>query len=325
MSQIVLQPSGSREAVEHYGNTITQPVKLSEVKSKLDPKITKFLYSIFPNGQVPMWGVTPGGSGANVTKWERVEPGAVVLFAGGSKIFGSGVVVTKFHSRALAKHLWGTDEESGMTWEYMYALTDIHTLNISYKEFNRAVGYKPKNVIRGINVLDEEKSQAFLDSFDLNPKRVEFPPNPLDIERAAKKLDELDELDKKYEAARRVEQAALRDHLLQGRSKGKCFFCGREFLSGFLHAAHVKKRAECTNKEKRDLRNIGMLNCVFGCDQLYERGYISVDASGQVVKSRKLTNETEKRYMESVVTSTVTVPAGQKQYFAWHLKNKFKK
>ena len=68
-----------------------------------------------------------------------------------------------------------------------------------------------------------------------------------------------------------------------------------------------------------------MLNCVFGCDQLYERGYISVDASGQVVKSRKLTNETEKRYMESIVTTTVNVPADQKQYFAWHLKNKFKK
>ena len=113
MSQIVLQPSGSRAAVEHYGNTITKPVKLSEVKSKLDPKLTKFLYSLFPNGQVPMWGVTPGGSGANVTKWERVEPGAVVLFAGGSEIFGSGVVVTKFHNRALAKHLWGADEESG--------------------------------------------------------------------------------------------------------------------------------------------------------------------------------------------------------------------
>jgi len=124
---------------------------------------------------------------------------------------------------------------------------------------------------------------------------------------------------------RRVEQAALREHLLQGQSKGKCFFCGRNFHSNFLHAAHVKKRAECTKKEKRDLRNIGMLNCVFGCDQLYERGYISVDPSGQVVKSRKLTSETEKRYMESIVASTVTVSALQQQYFAWHLKNKFKK
>ena len=47
MSQIILQPSGSRAAVEHYGNTITEPVKLSEVKSKLDPKLTKFLYSLF--------------------------------------------------------------------------------------------------------------------------------------------------------------------------------------------------------------------------------------------------------------------------------------
>jgi len=149
--------------------------------------------------------------------------------------------------------------------------------------------------------------------------------NPPNFECAVKKLDELDELDKKCEAARRVEQKVLRNYLLQGQSNGKCFFCGREFLEVFLHAAHIKKRAKCTDKEKRDLRNIGMLNCVFGCDQLYEHGYISVDANGKVAKSRKLMNETEKRYMKSVVRSTVTVPVGQRQYFAWHLKNKFEK
>ena len=323
MPQIILQPSGNRQSFELF-NTITTPVKLSEVKSKLDAKLTKFLKSLFPDGLVPMWGITAGTTGSNITKWEKAEPGAVVLIAGGNQIYACGVLAAKFHSKPLAKQIYGLSKE-GMPYEYMYALTEFRELNISTKEFNKAVGYKQRNRIQSFDVLDEEKSQAFLDSFELHPKRSNFPPNPIDVDEAIKKLDELDELDKKYKAAHRVEQAALRGHLLQGQNKGMCFFCERNFHADFLHAAHVKKRAECTNKEKRDLRNIGMLNCVFGCDQLYERGYISVNSTGQVVKSQKLISKTEKEYMESTIASTVTVPSGQKQYFAWHFGKKFKK
>ena len=67
-----------------------------------------------------------------------------------------------------------------------------------------------------------------------------------------------------------------------------------------------------------------MLNCKFGCDELYERGYISVDGTGKVVKSTKLISAIEKQYMNTIIQESVTVNSAQKPYFAWHFQNQFK-
>jgi predicted restriction endonuclease len=266
-----------------------------------------------------MWGVTSGKTGGNQKKWEKVEIGATVLFSAERRIYGCGTVAAKFHNKTLAKTLWDVDP-NGSTWEWMYALAEIRTLNITYEQFNQAVGYKPNNVIQGFNVLDEVKSEAFLSSFDLGNRRIEWPPNPDDLERA---IREFDELDRKFQAVQRLEQGALRNFLLSGRANGECFLCGRTFQAEFLVAAHIKKRAQCTNSEKRDLRNIGMLNCKFGCDELFERGYISVDKSGVVLRSPLLLGPIESAYASEVVLEKVAVPRGSQSYFAWHLKNQF--
>jgi len=74
----------------------------------------------------------------------------------------------------------------------------------------------------------------------------------------------------------RKDQVRLRQTLLNGRSKAPCIICGSVFPEEFLWAAHLKKRSACTEKEKRDHANVAKLMCKFGCDDLYERGYIGV-------------------------------------------------
>ena len=60
----------------------------------------------------------------------------------------------------------------------------------------------------------------------------------------------------------RAEQRELRKRLL---SRGKtCAICGDNFQENLLVAAHIKKRSECTDKEKGDLNNIAMLACKLG-------------------------------------------------------------
>jgi hypothetical protein len=320
MTQIVLQPSADATARAHYADTIYRPVELSDVKAKIPALTLKHLRMLFPDGKIPMWGVTPGVTGGNQSKWEKVELGALVLFSADNKIYGCGVVAAKFHNKALAKHLWGVDS-NGATWEWMYALAEVRSLDISYRDFNKSVGYKLNYVIQGFNVLDETKSQAFMDAFDLHGKRLEWPPNPQDVNRAIK---EFEELDRKFQAVQRVEQSALREHLLHGHKSGNCLLCGRTFHAHFLVAAHIKKRSECTDSQKRDLRNIGMLNCKFGCDELYERGYISVDGQGRVVKSSRLVSPVEREYMNSTVLTQIDVSVSREGYFAWHFQNQFK-
>ena len=80
----------------------------------------------------------------------------------------------------------------------------------------------------------------------------------------------------------RKEQAALRNLLAGDRQQAPCALCGHEYPMGFLVAAHVKKRSLCSDDERRDLRHVAMLACGFGCDALYEAGWITVGADGRV-------------------------------------------
>ena len=81
----------------------------------------------------------------------------------------------------------------------------------------------------------------------------------------------------------RLEQRRLRRALLGSSTHGRCDLCGQVFPAELLVAAHIKGRALCTPAERNDIPNVVMLACVFGCDALYERGYVSVTAEGVVV------------------------------------------
>ncbi|MQS13381.1 hypothetical protein F7Q99_14125 [Streptomyces kaniharaensis] len=86
----------------------------------------------------------------------------------------------------------------------------------------------------------------------------------------------------------RREQPQLRRWLLNNRVDARCALCGETYPAAYLRAAHIKRRAEAAEGERRDLA-IGMLACTFGCDQMFELGDIFVDADG-VIRSR-LTGE----------------------------------
>jgi hypothetical protein len=90
------------------------------------------------------------------------------------------------------------------------------------------------------------------------------------------------ELDGVTQVRVRREQAQLRRLLAGERDRAECALCGDEYPLAFLVAAHVKKRSVCTDTERRDLHHVAMLACAFGCDALYESGWITVDDHGVV-------------------------------------------
>lgn len=69
------------------------------------------------------------------------------------------------------------------------------------------------------------------------------------------------ELDALAQVKVRTEQARLRRLLADGRDSAACALCGDEYPVRFLVAAHVKKRAACTDAERRNLRDVAMLAC----------------------------------------------------------------
>jgi hypothetical protein len=316
-NSIVLQPAGSKSAKEHYFQTVANLVDLQTCDKFLSSEVLNRLILAHPTNKAAMWGVEP--SSVNTNKWNKVSEGNLVLFSSDGRIHTSGVVSTKFNSRELASQLWGTTSD-GNTWSLMYSLDEIRTLNISYLEFNKVVGYEPNYVIQGFNVLDEERSSRFLDHYSLRSERH---PEEITDEEFEEALIGLDgELDRKAVGWHRKEQSKARKRLLKKKAEGRCLICGKEMLAEFLVAAHIKKRSECTDEEKRDIDGVMMLACKFGCDYLFEAGYISVQDK-IVVISEKLIDDNASQYSASINGRQLESTSKQDLYFSWHLSNRF--
>jgi hypothetical protein len=124
----------------------------------------------------------------------------------------------------------------------------------------------------------------------------------------------------------RKEQAQLRSLLAGEREVAKCALCGQAYPMGFLVAAHVKKRAVCSDAERRDLNHVAMLACSFGCDALYESGWITVDENGHV-QSASLEIVPEGSFRDQLQRldglPCAAHSPGSEPYFAWHRTRKF--
>ncbi|MGV9601656.1 hypothetical protein ACWDR1_33855 [Streptosporangium sandarakinum] len=86
-------------------------------------------------------------------------------------------------------------------------------------------------------------------------------------------------------ATQRLEQGKLRRYLLGGRTSAECSLCGRMLPVSYLHVAHIKRREDASDAERRDPA-IVMLACVLGCDALFEQGEVYVDERG-VIRARR--------------------------------------
>jgi hypothetical protein len=156
VAQLIIQPSGGPAALAHYADSIGSPVDLQAHADLLSGHLG-VLRRLYPSGRAPMWGVTPGMRGTNVTKYNRSEPGDVVLFTGSRRAFAAAVMTYKLHSPELARRIWGEDE-NGQTWENIYFLDDVWQVDIPYELINRPAGYRPEYNHLGFNVLGEEAS-----------------------------------------------------------------------------------------------------------------------------------------------------------------------
>lgn len=136
-------------------------------------------------------------------------------------------------------------------------------------------------------------------------------------------IDQAD-LDRDCISKARKEQAFLRAHLLKGSVTGRCVICNHIFPLDMLVAAHLKMRSACKTSERKDIDNVVALMCKIGCDDLYERGYISVD-SGRVVSNKA---KTATAHLSEVIASieglAVSNWTASAYYYDWHRENNAK-
>jgi len=316
--QLVLQPCGDSDAVEHYVDTIENPVSLSRILPFLSASDQEAVRRTFSDA-VAVWGVTPGKTGGNATKWERIELGDTALLYRDRRFFFKGTVAFKVHSVELAKELWQTRAD-GATWEYAFFLTDLEPVDIPVERFNSAAGYKLNNIIQGFNVLPPDRSEHVLDALELGPNIGATLPSASEVERARRRLEELAaDMNLPITAYRRAEQESLRTILLGGKQTERCAICARHLPVDLLVTGHIRPRHSCSPEQRRDLANV-MAVCLLGCDALFENGYVTVDDSGRI-----RTEESAKAHPHLATAAQALEGsacnawnANSAQYFAWH-------
>jgi hypothetical protein len=247
-----------------------------------------------------------------------MTPGDLVLFYLDDRRFQNLLtLVYKTHNKQLAKHLWGTEvTERGetRTWEYVFFLDSPREIDIPYKTLRAVADYGPAESLPWLEVLSPDKSADVISHF-----KLQLPDLQQQYAEITRDIDSLGELDQRRESVVRKEQAFLRAHLFGRSANGNCGICGREFPVDLLVAAHVKRRADCSDEEKRDYRHNVIPMCKFGCDDLFERGYLAVQ-DGKVRAGRTTSPvKTVRDYVTWCQGKACQYwSAESAQYFNWH-------
>lgn len=274
MSGLVFLPCRANQAKLNYAATVAKQVPISEFASQMTTSFAD-LSAAASNGSAHFWGVAPRANGAEPNSWSRVEAGDYVAFTANKRIFTVGTVVRKFQDKALANVLWKNPTQGSASFEYLMVLDDVHKVDVDVTALLRYAGMK-KDSPQDFWALKEEAGSLALDflglqqNFGMNgPTAPVFPSGPTDRQATV---------------AQRAEQRQLADYVMS-RSGNVCALCGRDFHRGFLVTAHIKLRANCSETERLDYDNVAMAACKLGCDALYEAGFVSVDAAGNIIPS----------------------------------------
>jgi len=153
--QVILQPSASRSAQKNFGTTVEIFTDLEEISHLISDEEYNLLSKDGQN-YLGFWGVR------NVppTTWNRIKPGALVLFFANKTAFAACRLGNKIKNQKLAEHFWeGKGTES---FKYMYSIVEGTEIDIPQSFINKSLGYKENFVVQGFQVLDHEKSSLLL-------------------------------------------------------------------------------------------------------------------------------------------------------------------
>ena len=317
--RVAIQPCGDSTARQHYVDTIQNLITAERIRSFLSADQLSVFNACF-DGPVAVWGVTNGKNGSNRRKWEKLRAGDVALLYRDKRIFSYGRVAMTLCNAPLARNLWSAMPD-GSTWENMYFFAELQEIEIPIDRYNKALGYKPENIVQGFNVYEGEKANILLSLLEVDDTQVESEESTSsDPAELQKRLIELQGLDLPSASTARKEGGIFRRHLFGKGASAACHLCGRVLPVDLLVAAHIKRRSSASDQERRNLK-IVMSACRLGCDELFEKNYIHVGATGSIEINDLLTSITGdlKSYAQTLLGKVcLAFNTDTADFFQWH-------
>lgn len=230
-----------------------------------------------------VWAPLAHETGGSIPSWDRMDdarPGDLVIHYANGFVRGFSIVVA--HARLEQRpYDGGTWNNDGRILEVDFVALDIPIPLGQVPLDLRLDEPKPHSAFNeagGVNQGYFYAITADLAQAALNAAEVEV---SFEGDGDEQRIKLNGSTDRQGIALFRVEQPALRRRLLAGRSEAPCGLCGDVLPIEYLVAAHIKRRADCTERERAD-RNVAMLACLFGCDAAFERGHIRVKDDGAI-------------------------------------------
>ncbi|OGL34923.1 hypothetical protein A3F05_02225 [Candidatus Saccharibacteria bacterium RIFCSPHIGHO2_12_FULL_47_17] len=159
MRKIFIVVAGGNPAAErHFEDTIQRKRSIAEVENYLPPDQLNNLKNIYHGADFIVWGSVPGLM--NTPRWDRMDPGDVVLIYNSGRIRFAGEVAAKVRNKDLARYFWRETEDKA-TWELMYFIVNEETVDVPLAKLNPFFGYSENYAPRGFTQIDQEKVKSF--------------------------------------------------------------------------------------------------------------------------------------------------------------------
>jgi hypothetical protein len=158
----IVVAGGNAAAERHFQDTIQSKRTLGEVKDYLPQEQVNNLQNIYHGADFIVWGSVPGPM--NEPRWEKMDPGDVVLIINSGRICFAGEVAAKVRSADLARYFW-RETENKATWELMYFIVNEESVDVPLSKLNPLFGYQEKYIPRGFTQIDQEKVKTFAKNY----------------------------------------------------------------------------------------------------------------------------------------------------------------
>lgn len=344
MVRVALQPAsaGNDDRVEaNLARSIFPGLELARCKPFLNDELYQHLQTLFREGTMPVWGLMRKKGNQNPNRHAELQVGDTVLFYGEKNFYYGGIVGAKWESAALAEEVWGVDEEAeflleedepnGKTWKYMYALVNAGELSIPLDELQEWTGGRPTSHPMGFMYLDKLQdppvsSARVLSHLVFEPviARADKVPDQVEVETAVRAT--FGSTDRVVTSISRTEQAVLRKAVIPA-DPYPCGICGRVLPRKLLVAAHIKLRKKASEAERMEFERIAMPACVFGCDALFELGYIGVSDGGRIEVSPRVADHQDLKTRVDAMFSMERIAVAWNHHrapnFEWHMQETF--
>lgn len=249
------------ETFEHFEDTV-----LNGVNAETYPEIKKSGLS----GTVSVWGVVSG----NVTHWEQLESGDVILFYTKSGVYTHlAEVVGTQQNEEIGGKLWRTYDGNRLVrdleepWPFLIYLSNVQRVDIPAKEIHEALDYSMKYPQGFMRPTDERQNsllekfgsvESFLGQYTREPLSGATPSVEDVINRLNKDIKKEPALTMdrdRTDTQRTIEQSAFRQRIreLYGNCCAVCG-AGRRSPHGSpeIEAVHIYQR---DRNSSNDLRN----------------------------------------------------------------------